>query len=154
MESDNGLSWEEKNQLWGLTCVPAFITMFAFLFYLLFYLTPNNLAETIWDVLLYFVLPSFFVGLPSSFLTYEVLHHRKIKQPLNLRVKRFSGRVLFIIPVVLSFCGVLAATHIFISPIIGEARITWVAGIIWMVGFFLVLTTFREFFIKLNNGEW
>jgi len=153
MEIDNGLSWEEKNWLYGLTCVPALITLFAFGIYGLFYLTPNNRVEAIWDYI-YFLLPGFLIGLTLSCLTFEVLHHRKIKQPLNLRVKRFSGRVLFMISAVLSFYGALALSDIFLSPIVGETRWVMVGGIIWMVGFFLVLTTFREFFSRLDRGEW
>jgi|GEM_PF-4758113 len=154
MESDNGLSWEEKNQLYGMACIPFFIVFFVFAAYFLFYLVQNNLAESIWDALTYFVLPSFLIGLPSSFVTFEILYHRKIKQPLILHVKRFSGRVLLTIAAMLSFCGALALSDVYLSPVVSETHTAIVGGLIWMVGFFLVLTTFREFFSKLDKGEW
>jgi len=154
MNDNDALSWEQKNRLYGMAFIPFIIVFFVLAGYFLFYLVENNLVESIWDGFIYFVLPLFLIGPPSSFLAFEVLHHREIKQPLILHVKRFSGRVLLTIPTVLSFCGVLAAAHIFLSPIIGETHTAMIGGLIWMVGFYLIFTTFREFFSRLDRGEW
>jgi len=155
MSDNEELSLEQKNRLHGMAAIPFFVVFFVLTYYFLFYLVSYGIVVgTIWDFFIYFVLPLFLIGVPSSCLAFEILYHREIKQPLTLHVKRFSGRVLLIIPSGLSFCGLLALANIFLSPITGEKYAIIIGGLTWMLGFYVVLTKFKEFFSKLDRGEW
>jgi hypothetical protein len=153
MDADDELSWEDKNRLYGISMIPFFAMLFALSIYFV-YLMESNLLKSMWDLVVQIGLPLISIGLPASSLTFEVLHHRKIKKPLIFHVKRFTGRVLLILTSALSFFGFLAIINTSLSPIIGEEG-TFIAGIlIWLLAFCVVLTTSREFFTKLEKGEW
>jgi hypothetical protein len=153
MNGDNELSWEEKNRLYGLSMIPFLAVLFALSIYFI-YLMEKNLLTSLWDIIIQIGLPLILIGLPMASLMFEVLSHRKNKQPLIFHMKRFMGRVLLILASALSFFGLLAIINVFLSPIIGE-EFVFISGIlIWLLGFYVVLTMFKEFFMKLDKGEW
>lgn len=153
MNANDDLSWEEKNRLYGMSMIPFFVVLFALSIYFV-YLMKNNLLKSMWDLVLQIGLPLIVIGLPAASLTFEVLHHRKTKKPLIFHLKRFTGRVLLILISAFSFFSFLAILNTLLPPIIGEEG-TFIAGIlIWLLAFYVVLTTFRDFFTKLDKGDW
>lgn len=153
MNENDELSSEEKNRLYGISMIPFFVVLFALSIYFV-YLMENNLLKSIWDVIIQIGLPLIVIGLPVASLTFEFLHHRQIKKPLIFHMKRFTGRVLLILASALSFFCFLAILNVSLSPIVGEEG-TFITGIlIWLLAFYTVLTTFREFFKKLDKGDW
>jgi len=154
MSDDDELSWKEKNRLYGISMIPSLIVAFASAIYFLFYLKKHNFTESILDIFIYVGLPIFLIGLPLSSLAIEVLCHRKIKQPLILHMKRFSGRVLLILTSFISFYILVLMVNTGLSTIIGEEGAFIIGFLAFIFGFYMVLSKFRGFFSRLDRGEW
>ncbi len=136
-----------------MSMIPFLVVLFALSIYFV-YLMENNLLKSLWDLVVQIGLPIIVIGLPAASLTFEVLHHRKIKNPLMFHMKRFTGRVLLILISAFSLFSFLAILNTLLPSIIGEEG-TFIAGIlIWLLAFYVVLKTFRGFFTKLDKGNW
>lgn len=145
------LSWEEKNHLYKLCLIPTFAVFFIVLVYFN-YLMYTDPMKTLWDFIirvgwLYIFMPITF------FITFEVLSYRKMKSP-TFHLKRLVGRILLLLLGAFSFFGFLFATQMVFSPIIGNWEGSVVGSVLWVILFTLVVMKLKNFFKKLDKGDW
>ncbi len=149
--SSEELPWEELDHLYKLSSIPMLIVFFVILIYFICLMHTSPLV-TAWDYIIRIGLLFFFVPYTVAMLSFEVLYGRKAKKGFNF--KRFGGRMFFLLTIILSLFGFLILTHTVFSHIIGDWNTSFLSIVVWLVGFFVIVTKFRQFFTKLNEGKW
>lgn len=153
MATQNELSWEESNRLFGMSTIPSLIVVFIVLIYFV-HLMQNDLLKSPWDYLIHVFLP-LVTGAPIvAFLSFEILYSRKIKKTLMYHLKRFLGRTFVLLASTSSLFGFFIAANAVLSELMGWENSLIVGGIIWVLTFSLIATRFRKLFTKLNKGKW
>lgn len=90
-----------------------------------------------------------------SFLIFEILSFKKLRQPLNVCVKRFFGRTIIISMLIFPLIFLLIiASNLNLLETENVMHHGTIIFFIWLGLTFLMLTKFKRAIQKLSNGKW
>jgi hypothetical protein len=155
---DLKISQKEEDKLYLISSIPSILICLAFAMLYTFrvkeiYQQGFQFDYILWDMIPYFLM----LPITASFsflLAYEVLYHRKIKEPLNFHIKRLTGRITTVIFGATSFVLIYTAFLTFLLPLTSPAITLFAISLVWSLLFFMLMKKFKETFSKFEKGEW
>ena len=121
------------------------------------YLMHYSLINTTWDFTTKVLLPMTTLPIIGYLFTSEILECKRFGRSKELCVKRFTGRILLNVGLILLFFLFVILTiwfHLWNTLDLSNLPILLFVSLGWIVTVILLLRKYKEGVRKLNDGRW